>query len=108
MDGSLRIETSARSDAECVADQLAGYGPRVDQCGDKCTVVVPAGVSHAVLTGVLDALQACLDDRDIASVKVTMDSRSYMMEGNVDLSLSSASDEREARGGHVKDLSRGT
>jgi len=48
MDGSLRIETSARSDAECVADQLAGYGPRVDQCGDKCTVVVPAGVSHAV------------------------------------------------------------
>ena len=42
--------------------------------------VVPAVVSNALTTAVLDALLSCVHGSEVAAVKVTIDGRTHVME----------------------------
>ena len=76
----LRIAATRRADATCIAAALAEFESRIETDHDEWVVVVPAVVSHAVTTAILDALQSCLHGSEIAAVKVTLDGRTYVME----------------------------
>lgn len=78
----LRIGATKRADATCFAEALAGFESRIEFEHDEWVVVVPAVVSHALTTALLDALQSCLNGSEIAAVKVTLDGRSYVMESH--------------------------
>jgi hypothetical protein len=77
----LRIATSDRADAICIAEALPSHDARVE-FEDPCwVVVVPAVKSGVVLTGVIAAVSACLDELSVAAVTVTIDEQTYIMEG---------------------------
>jgi hypothetical protein len=76
----LRIGATKRADATRIAEALAEFESRVEPEHDEWVVVVPAVVSHALTTAVLDALQSCLHGAEIAAVKVTLDGRTYVMD----------------------------
>jgi len=76
----LRIGATKRADATCIAEALAGFESRIEPDHGEWVVVVPAVVSHALTTAVLDALQSCLHGSEIAAVKVTLDGRTYVIE----------------------------
>ena len=79
---TLRIAATRRADATCIAAALAEYESRIETERGGWVVVVPAVVSNAVPTAVLDALQSCLHGSEVASVKVTVDGRTYVMESH--------------------------
>jgi hypothetical protein len=79
---ALRIAASKRADATCIAAALAEFESRIETEHGEWVVVVPAVVSNAVTTAVLDALQSCLHGSEVASVKVTLDGRTYVMESH--------------------------
>jgi hypothetical protein len=79
MADALRIAATNRADATCIAAALAEYESRIEIEHDEWVVVVPAVVSNAFPTAVLDALQSCLHGSEVASVKVTIDGRPYVM-----------------------------
>jgi hypothetical protein len=83
MGQSLRIHTSRQVDAECVCDALREYGSQVEQEGRRWVVIVSEPPGGPEFTLVLAALKTCLDENEIASVKVMIDDRSYVMEGMV-------------------------
>ena len=76
----LRIGATRRADARCIAEALAEFESRIESDHDEWIVVVPAVVSLASPTAVLNALQSCLHGSEIAAVKVTLDGRTYVME----------------------------
>jgi hypothetical protein len=77
---ALRIAATKRADATRIAAALADYESRIETEHGEWVVVVPAVVSNALTTAVLDALQSCVHDSEVASVKVTIDGRTYVME----------------------------
>jgi hypothetical protein len=77
---ALRIAATKRADATRIAAALADYESRIETEQGEWVVVVPAVVSNALTTAVLDALQSCVHDSEVASVKVTIDGRTYVME----------------------------
>jgi hypothetical protein len=80
MAGALRIAATKRADATCIAAALADFESRIETEHDEWVVVVPAVVSNALTTAVLDALQSCVHDSEVASVRVTIDGHTYVME----------------------------
>lgn len=76
----LRIGATEREHATCIAEALADFESRIESDQGEWVVVVPAVVSHALTTAVLEALQSCLHGSEIAAVKVTLDGRTYVME----------------------------
>jgi hypothetical protein len=79
----LRIHTPRQVDAECVCDALREYGSEVERDGRLWVVVLSEPPGGPEFTLVLAALKTCLDENEIASVKVTVDDHSYAMEGMV-------------------------
>jgi hypothetical protein len=79
----LRVHTSRQIEAECVCDALREYGSEVEQEGRLWVVTVSEPPEGSEFTLVLAALKTCLDENEIASVKVTIDDQSYAMEGIV-------------------------
>ena len=75
----LRIEAQQRRDAECIRDALERHGADLDH--DDPVVLVPDSGEGDVLSAVLGALHSCLEDERIASVKVTVDEQTYVMQG---------------------------
>ena len=75
----LRIEAQQRRDAECIRDALEEHGADLDR--DARVVLVPDSGGGDVLTALLGALHACLEDHQIASVNVTVDEQTYVMQG---------------------------
>jgi hypothetical protein len=82
MADALRIAATKRADATCIAAALADYESRIETEQGEWVVVVPAVVSNALTTAVLDALQSCLHGSEVASVTVTLDGRTYVMESH--------------------------
>lgn len=82
MADALRIAATNRADATRIAAVLADFESRIETEQGEWVVVVPAVVSNAVPTAVLDALQSCLHGSEVASVKVTVDGRTYVMESH--------------------------
>lgn len=80
MEGGLRIQTTAEADARCIADALAEHGATVE-AGDSDNWHVNLSARGPDYTVFLGALQSCLDRRGIASVRVVMAIRPYLMEG---------------------------
>jgi hypothetical protein len=80
MADALRIAATNRADATRIAAVLADFESRIETEHGEWVVVVPAVVSNAVPTAVLDALQSCLHGSEVASVKVTIDGRTHVME----------------------------
>jgi hypothetical protein len=77
----LRIGTARLEDAECISQALSQYGAEAEaEDGSSAVVLVPAAPVDA-LPDVLTALKVCLDTNAIASVKVSVDAQSYVMEG---------------------------
>jgi hypothetical protein len=76
----LRIETDKRVDAECIAAALSKYAPQVEWRGDSWAVVTTTR-SRAVIPVMLSAVKTCLDRETIPTVRVTIDRRTYLMEG---------------------------
>ena len=75
----LRIEAQQRRDAECIRDALHEHD--ADLAHDDPVVLVPDSGEGDVLSAVLGALHSCLEDEQIASVKVTVDKQTYVMQG---------------------------
>jgi hypothetical protein len=83
MGQGLRIHTSRQVEAECVCDALREYETEVEQEGGLWMVIISEPPAGPEFTLVLSALKTCLDENEIASVKVTIDGQSYVMEGMV-------------------------
>jgi hypothetical protein len=83
MGKGLRIHTSRQVEAECVSAALREYGSAVQQDGTVWVVIVSEPPRGSEFTLVLAALKTCLDENEIASVRVTMGDQSYAMEGMV-------------------------
>ena len=66
--------------AECIADALGQYGSKIDPAEDAWTVVISAPPEGPVVSDLLSALKACLDENEIPSVRVTLEDQSYVME----------------------------
>jgi hypothetical protein len=76
----LRIQTTAETDARCIADALAKYGATVE-AGDNDNWHVTFSERGPDYTLLLRALQDCLELHGIASVQVFMSDHTYLMEG---------------------------
>jgi hypothetical protein len=76
----VQITTTRERDARCIADALARHGSEVREAGRGWAVELsePEG---ADLPDLLTALKQCLDENEIASVKVEIDGQAYAMEG---------------------------
>jgi len=77
----LRIGVARLEDAECISDALGGSGSEVADDDGAFTVVIPRPAEREMVTALLSALKTCLDENAIASVRVTVDEQSYVMEG---------------------------
>jgi hypothetical protein len=75
---SVVIETGSEADAECVAEALGAFGCDVAEASGTWKVTVSR--PDLPLAPVLSALEQCLGDNGIASVKVSLDGRTYVME----------------------------
>ena len=80
MADALRIAATKQADATRIAAALVDFESRIETENGEWVVVVPAVVSNALTTAVLDALQPCLHGSEVAAVKVTIDGRTYVME----------------------------
>jgi len=80
MADALRIAATTRADASRIAAALAEYESRIETDHGEWVVVVPAVVSNALTTAVLDALLSCVHGSEVAAVKVTIDGRTHVME----------------------------
>jgi len=74
----VEIELGSSADAECVAEALASFGSKLRENHGHWTVTTWQDDDEIV--PVLDALHQCLDDRDIHSVRISVDGRKYVME----------------------------
>lgn len=74
------MTTTRKRDAECISDALARYGGKVEGVGRRWSVQLSAS-EGAALPNLLTALKQCLDENEIAAVKVELDGQAYAMEG---------------------------
>jgi hypothetical protein len=77
----LRIGAARPVDADCIVDALREHGAELERDGRSWIVLVPDSGEGDVLTTVLGALHACLEEHEISSVKVTVDEQTYVMQG---------------------------
>jgi hypothetical protein len=75
----VRITTDKKRDAKCISDALLAYESKIERDGKHWSVHFSATAPE--LTAVLTALKECLDENEIAMVKVLVDDRAYAMEG---------------------------
>ena len=73
------IEVGSKYEAECVARELEDFGSDV-QHPDGKWVVAAANPELLELPALLAALDKCLHDNEISSVRVVIGERSYVME----------------------------
>ena len=73
------IDAGSKYDAECVARELEEFGSDL-QHRDGKWVVALAQSQLLELPALLAALDKCLDDNAISSVRVVIGERSYVME----------------------------
>jgi hypothetical protein len=76
----VQVTTTRKRDAECVSDALGRYGGKLERDGRRWSVQLTAP-EGAVLPELLTALKQCLDENEIAAVKVELDGQAYAMEG---------------------------
>ena len=76
----VQVTTTRKRDAECISGGLARYGGKVERDGRRWSVQLSAS-EGAALPNLLTALKQCLDDNEIAAVKVELDGQAYAMEG---------------------------
>jgi hypothetical protein len=76
----VQVTTTRKRDAECISDALGQYGGKVERDGRRWSVRLTAP-EGAVLPELLTALKQCLDENEIAAVKVELDGQAYAMEG---------------------------
>jgi small ligand-binding sensory domain FIST len=76
----VRVTTTRKRDAQCIAEALAQYGSTLAGQGHRWVVELsePEG---ADFPDVLTALKECLEENAIAAVKVELDGKAYTMEG---------------------------
>jgi hypothetical protein len=73
------IEVGSKSEAECVARELEAFGSNLQHREGKW-VVAAAQPELLELPTLLAALDKCLRDNAISSVRVVIGERSYVME----------------------------
>jgi hypothetical protein len=77
----VQVTTTRKRDAECISGALRSYGaPKVEREGRRWSVQLSAS-EGAALPDLLTALKQCLDENEIAAVKVELDGQAYAMEG---------------------------
>jgi hypothetical protein len=72
----MLIEVGSKDEAECVAAALKNFGSELVNPGGNWRVIVRDDVELAPL---IPALEDCLRDNRIASVKVSVGNRRYVM-----------------------------
>jgi hypothetical protein len=77
----LQVATESLEDAECIADALAKHEPQIECVDGSWVLVLTTTSERVVLPALLGALKACLDEHAIPMVKVTLDGRTYTMQG---------------------------
>jgi hypothetical protein len=75
----VRITTDTKRDAKCISDALLAYESKFERDGEHWVVHFSATAPD--LPAVLTALKECLEENEIAMVKVLVDERAYAMEG---------------------------
>ena len=81
MQRGLQVVTNTREEADCISGALAPYDASVQPEGGLWLVSVSDAPATPDVTALLDALQACLEQNRIPTVRVVLDERSYVMEG---------------------------
>jgi hypothetical protein len=76
----IQVTTTRKRDAECISDALTHYGSTVTRDGRRWSVQLLAS-EGAALPDLFRVLKKCLDENEIAAVKVELDGQAYAMEG---------------------------
>jgi hypothetical protein len=76
---SLVIELDSEASAECVAHAMEAFGGALRRRRGRWIVKVPEHDSEFV--PLLQALEGCLSDNEIALVKISVGNRRYVMAG---------------------------
>ena len=76
----VQVTTTRKRDAERISGGLAQYGGKVERKGRRWSVQLSAS-EDAALPDLLRALKQCLDENEIAAVKLELDGQAYAMEG---------------------------
>ena len=74
----VEIELGSSADTECVAEALVSFDSNLRE--NHSHWAVTNWPEDDEIVPVLDALHQCLDDRDIHSVRISVDGRKYVME----------------------------
>ena len=72
------IEVGSKAEAECVAEALENFGSALEQDRERWVVVVAQW--ELDFASLFAALEGCLRDNAIPSVRVRLGDRSYVME----------------------------
>ena len=72
----LHIRARTNADADCLMRELAAYSPTRSR---GAILVELDERSEADLLGVLAAVETCLGAKEIRSVRIQLDGRSYML-----------------------------
>jgi hypothetical protein len=72
------IEVGSKDEAECVAKALETFGSELVNHGGRWRVIIQDDFEP---TALLAALEDCLRNNGIPSVKVSLENRRYVMEG---------------------------
>ena len=72
------IEVGSKAEAECVAEALENFGSGLQQDSERWVVVVAQ--DDLDFASLFAALEGCLRDNAIPSVRVRLGDRSYVME----------------------------
>ena len=72
----VRIRASKDREAECLMRELAAYGPRRSR---GSVLIDLEESSQSDLLGLLSALETCLSENDIRSVRLTLDGERYLL-----------------------------
>lgn len=73
----MTITTHSRAEADCVARELRAFGSEVAENPRGWQVAVAADED---VVPIMDALEKCLAENGIASVAVSIQDRTYVME----------------------------
>jgi hypothetical protein len=74
---AMLIEVGSKDEAECVAAALENFGSELENAGRRWRVIVQDDVE---LVPLIPALEDCLRDNRIPSVKVSVGNRKYVMQ----------------------------
>ena len=73
----LHIRTQSVEHAECLVRELAVYAPRRQS---RAVSIELDGQPHAAVLALLAAIDTCLGENGIRSVRITLDGKRYTME----------------------------